>query len=135
FRQLHTGQANRVDALDLPGQTVEDQIAPDLLPVGQDLQQHQAAYPGKLDDRVIQRLGLVLHRLAVDAQAVFSVVFNLHRQVAADGLDEHGIDRKSTRLNSSHVKISYAVFCLKKKKRDKVEARLEHLRHHRECQN
>src|SRR5690606_40967753 len=27
-------------------------------------------------------------------------------------------DRKSTRLNSSHVKISYAVFCLKKKKRD-----------------
>src|SRR5690606_12469923 len=28
-------------------------------------------------------------------------------------------DRKSTRLNSSHVKISYAVFCLKKKKIDK----------------
>src|SRR5690606_14220490 len=27
-------------------------------------------------------------------------------------------DRKSTRLNSSHVKISYAVFCLKKKKKD-----------------
>src|SRR5690606_41727341 len=27
-----------------------------------------------------------------------------------------GQDRKSTRLNSSHVKISYAVFCLKKKK-------------------
>src|SRR5207302_9330489 len=27
-------------------------------------------------------------------------------------------DRKSTRLNSSHVKISYAVFCLKKKKSD-----------------
>src|SRR5690606_40382360 len=28
------------------------------------------------------------------------------------------LDRKSTRLNSSHVKISYAVFCLKKKKRE-----------------
>src|SRR5690606_41513281 len=28
---------------------------------------------------------------------------------------ESGQDRKSTRLNSSHVKISYAVFCLKKK--------------------
>src|SRR5690606_41332091 len=27
-----------------------------------------------------------------------------------------GIDRKSTRLNSSHVKISYAVFCLKKQR-------------------
>src|SRR3989442_9240442 len=29
----------------------------------------------------------------------------------------HLIDRKSTRLNSSHVRISYAVFCLKKKKK------------------
>src|SRR5438067_4604952 len=28
----------------------------------------------------------------------------------------YGLDRKSTRLNSSHVSISYAVFCLKKKK-------------------
>src|SRR5207253_10114388 len=33
----------------------------------------------------------------------------------------HGVvgDRKSTRLNSSHVAISYAVFCLKKKKKKK----------------
>src|SRR5436309_4640966 len=30
-------------------------------------------------------------------------------------------DRKSTRLNSSHVKISYAVFCLKKKKKKNTE--------------
>src|SRR5207302_10328916 len=30
------------------------------------------------------------------------------------------IDRKSTRLNSSHVKISYAVFCLKKKKNNNI---------------
>src|SRR3712207_7593927 len=30
----------------------------------------------------------------------------------------HGRDRKSTRLNSSHANISYAVFCLKKKKRN-----------------
>src|SRR3712207_8836215 len=28
---------------------------------------------------------------------------------------ERGVDRKSTRLNSSHANISYAVFCLKKK--------------------
>src|SRR5690625_6643181 len=34
-----------------------------------------------------------------------------------------GTDRKSTRLNSSHVAISYAVFCLKKKKT--AEARVE----------
>src|SRR5438034_3441538 len=31
---------------------------------------------------------------------------------------QHGGDRKSTRLNSSHTVISYAVFCLKKKKRN-----------------
>src|SRR5690554_7635868 len=29
--------------------------------------------------------------------------------------ERRGLDRKSTRLNSSHVRISYAVFCLKKK--------------------
>src|SRR5436309_4881729 len=33
------------------------------------------------------------------------------------------LDRKSTRLNSSHVKISYAVFCLKKKKNDQQQVR------------
>src|SRR5688572_31465378 len=32
---------------------------------------------------------------------------------------ERGQDRKSTRLNSSHSQISYAVFCLKKKKKNK----------------
>src|SRR5207302_7804507 len=34
----------------------------------------------------------------------------------------HSTDRKSTRLNSSHVKISYAVFCLKKKKQQTTYA-------------
>src|SRR5690349_22203629 len=41
--------------------------------------------------------------------------------VQSDGLRLLGrvrIDRKSTRLNSSHVEISYAVFCLKKKKKN-----------------
>src|SRR3712207_7127943 len=35
-------------------------------------------------------------------------------EVGGDG--QQGEDRKSTRLNSSHANISYAVFCLKKKK-------------------
>src|SRR5690554_6984230 len=33
-------------------------------------------------------------------------------------------DRKSTRLNSSHVRISYAVFCLKKKKRNEAKVHM-----------
>src|SRR3712207_8808625 len=37
--------------------------------------------------------------------------------VTAMGLRERIEDRKSTRLNSSHANISYAVFCLKKKKK------------------
>src|SRR3712207_8042248 len=40
-------------------------------------------------------------------------------QVVAEG-DPAG-DRKSTRLNSSHANISYAVFCLKKKKKQKTQ--------------
>src|SRR5688572_31051425 len=44
-----------------------------------------------------------------------------HRMIAAAVLDDQylavGPDRKSTRLNSSHSQISYAVFCLKKKRR------------------
>src|SRR5690606_39492251 len=38
---------------------------------------------------------------------------------AEEVVQEHArVDRKSTRLNSSHVKISYAVFCLKKKRKN-----------------
>src|SRR3989442_10487618 len=47
---------------------------------------------------------------------------------ADDGVAEQdgaGGDRKSTRLNSSHVRISYAVFCLKKKKNQKKLPLLE----------
>src|SRR5438477_6194462 len=35
-------------------------------------------------------------------------------------------DRKSTRLNSSHMSISYAVFCLKKKKKNKNKTIIHH---------
>src|SRR2546427_6372734 len=51
------------------------------------------------------------------------VVVHVHRHVAdrlsgRQGVDKR-TDRKSTRLNSSHSQISYAVFCLKKKKRNR----------------
>src|SRR5690349_23859913 len=65
-----------------------------------------------------------------NAEAYFSrsgrqIIFQ--RQEADSGCDQEfvmnvdgtGLDRKSTRLNSSHVEISYAVFCLKKKKKTK----------------
>src|SRR2546422_5506207 len=42
------------------------------------------------------------------------------RHVAA----QPGLDRKSTRLNSSHGYISYAVFCLKKKKKNTYHTRI-----------
>src|SRR5471032_1954501 len=50
-----------------------------------------------------------------------SVAKSLDRPLGpvADALAEQA-DRKSTRLNSSHITISYAVFCLKKKKKKKT---------------
>src|SRR2546421_8858244 len=49
-----------------------------------------------------------------------------HQAVQANGGEKKSQqaerDRKSTRLNSSHDQISYAVFCLKKKKKDVVSA-------------
>src|SRR6266576_4658685 len=48
------------------------------------------------------------------------LLFERHHQL--DGVE--GIDRKSTRLNSSHVEISYAVFCLKKQKDSLLAARI-----------
>src|SRR3712207_8646733 len=61
------------------------------------------------------------HRPGHRAADVVVVAERLHERDdpgrAVDlGEDRHG-DRKSTRLNSSHANISYAVFCLKKKKK------------------
>src|SRR5690606_41035405 len=43
------------------------------------------------------------------------VTHRASRRVHLRSRQQAAVDRKSTRLNSSHVKISYAVFCLKKK--------------------
>ena len=63
---------------------------------------------GQLERIEIKELGLFFNR-SVDVVSG-EVVFVLEK---SDGLR---LDRKSTRLNSSHLVISYAVFCLKKKK-------------------
>src|SRR5690242_20871393 len=63
-----------------------------------------------------------LHRRRVE------LALDLHRQLVEPvrPLDDQLIvrleDRKSTRLNSSHMSISYAVFCLKKKKKNTRQA-------------
>src|SRR5689334_23781464 len=46
------------------------------------------------------------------------------RQRVHDAVWRRVVDRKSTRLNSSHSSISYAVFCLKKKKQRDAQVRL-----------
>src|SRR5207302_7038564 len=49
--------------------------------------------------------------------------FRVHSEIGQQPPEDRlgpGRDRKSTRLNSSHVKISYAVFCLKKKKKKNI---------------
>src|SRR5690349_22561809 len=51
-----------------------------------------------------------------EARPVVQMIFQIRFQVAA--LLALSADRKSTRLNSSHVEISYAVFCLKKKNKE-----------------
>src|SRR5437879_11345745 len=45
-------------------------------------------------------------------------------------LEPHPLDRKSTRLNSSHRCISYAVFCLKKKKINITIIICNHIKYH-----
>src|SRR2546422_5389120 len=51
-----------------------------------------------------------------------------HQRSVPRRLLRHQRDRKSTRLNSSHGYISYAVFCLKKKKKKKIKTRCAYTR-------
>src|SRR5262245_65330838 len=51
----------------------------------------------------------------------------LYRSTQVRG-ERRRLDRKSTRLNSSHLGISYAVFCLKKKKQRNTDDTTEHAR-------
>src|SRR5690606_40863393 len=76
-------------------------------------QQHRAANLA----RGLQQGGERANRLRLPVRLLLRIA--LERGI--DGIDHHRyqtsllvLDRKSTRLNSSHVKISYAVFCLKK---------------------
>src|SRR5207302_9990093 len=66
---------------------------------------------------LVHRPHVAAHRINADVHAICDTVRSYVRTVY-EKLHVHSrTDRKSTRLNSSHVKISYAVFCLKKKKK------------------
>src|SRR5260221_7443706 len=68
-------------------------------------------------------------RITKDGELVLTL---LCRKDSLEGYEAALVDRKSTRLNSSHTVISYAVFCLKKKKH-KVTHRLSIERSNHSC--
>src|SRR5688572_31234247 len=68
--------------------------------------------------------GLVTSRLQSD---LGSVEGRMARIVVTEFVSLDGVDRKSTRLNSSHSQISYAVFCLKKKKQNELSILQQHI--------
>src|SRR3712207_7682891 len=79
----------------------------------------QAAH--RPDQRRLRRVGPPLRRraqrLAIDRGVAEQGGVEPAEQGVAEAVDDVERDRKSTRLNSSHANISYAVFCLTKKKR------------------
>src|SRR5690606_39971262 len=86
-----------------------------------------ATFAGLDGRRMLRQAGISLEALQHPETRIpaSAVVRLLERSAAESGCESFGLlvaerrtfarDRKSTRLNSSHVKISYAVFCLTKK--------------------
>src|SRR5260221_3863321 len=68
---------------------------------------------------VLDRQGQLVDLPHESSRLLSDFRISLRRRDDLDQLKEGG-DRKSTRLNSSHTVISYAVFCLKKKKNSDV---------------
>src|SRR5258708_24520656 len=65
---------------------------------------------------------VILADLGARGQASYGDDLSFAEEFFSHGMD---LDRKSTRLNSSHQIISYAVFCLKKKKNNNLRLHLQ----------
>src|SRR3712207_8601343 len=81
------------------------------------LSQRRGSRPGCRGPSAAHPVAQVQHPLAPDDHVgVLQQVLAVHRpEVPLAGAEHHREIGKSTRLNSSHANISYAVFCLKKK--------------------
>src|SRR5438477_7744652 len=77
-------------------------------------------------ERERRRLARRVETLEADVSKLEAELAAVRAELAADhGGDWQKLrDRKSTRLNSSHMSISYAVFCLKKKKKKNTTTEL-----------
>src|SRR5207248_7673488 len=62
-------------------------------------------------------LGTTLRQIIIDVRMIQVLIDISHNYPIGNATTFFPADRKSTRLNSSHRTISYAVFCLKKKKK------------------
>src|SRR2546426_2973862 len=75
-----------------------------------------STYPENIQEHSL-RVAQIAHALAIIRNRLFGGDVSPERTATLALYHDTSEDRKSTRLNSSHLVISYAVFCLKKKKK------------------
>src|SRR5690554_7738832 len=91
----------------------------DIIPTSTDITTVYVGHSADLDNRSIgSRMGGAARDAA---RTLASRIESATGQTVRIRTQRHGdrVDQKSTRLNSSHVRISYAVFCLKKKNKQR----------------
>ena len=101
--KLHAGLADGVDAVDFLGAGVVDEVTVLRFAIGEHLQKNERAHFCVVNFRVVQRLIGVEHGLAIDTLAVFGVVLDFDREIAADGLDEDFVENVDVRVTALDV--------------------------------
>ncbi len=115
----HAAFRDAVDAMRLTRALVEDEMTPRFFLIRQDFEHDEIADDGVMNLRVVERLVLVIDRLAEDAAAAVGVVLDLDREVAADGLDEDAILDADVRMRAVDVHVPRGPFPLKLLRRGK----------------
>src|SRR5690554_7606647 len=94
-----------------------EQLRVRISPANEELKANVEGYIGELEGKSreeLQRLSRIASAQARQAAEALGY-YRAEIETEVGGAEAKPRDRKSTRLNSSHVRISYAVFCLKKK--------------------